>query len=243
MKTHLLVGALLISSIAILGPFWSEVVLEQSTPTIQTQAVQSPSGVVGRQPDSKPTVRQPEQAPLNDSVLQDKQTALSQRQSELEQELQSLREELHLVIVKLDRMTIRDQSEDSTITMSEVEDLEIPETALIERLAQMDSILQAQSLDLSWSSGAEEMLSDSVEGFLVENGGELVDVECRQSVCRVESIHSDEQSLDAFLEEGFSAVQWDYEGVTEVEHHADGTSSVIMMVSREGYKLPLAEGG
>ena len=95
-----------------------------------------------------------------------------------------------------------------------------------------------EALDAAATNTFTQSMKDSkvIDEFA---GTQIVNAECRASLCRVAVLHKSDGDMEAFLDnihavEGFS----DAEAYWQRQSHADGSSSMTLFVARQGHRLP-----
>ena len=111
-----------------------------------------------------------------------------------------------------------------------------------ERRQREASILENAFANEALDAAATNTFTQSMKDSMVSDelaGTQIVNAECRASLCRVAVLHKSDGDMEAFLGnihavEGFS----DAEAYWQRESHADGSSSMTLFVARQGHRLP-----
>jgi len=117
----------------------------------------------------------------------------------------------------------------------------IPEGA--EYVAQIDEKFRAQTIDPSWSQKAVSDATRAISGDLTQ-GSRLGTVECRASLCRVESSHDSVQAFATFMDTALfspSRKLWNGSISTQVVSQAPSDVRAVTFIAREGHDVPAAE--
>lgn len=107
-----------------------------------------------------------------------------------------------------------------------------------ERMQALETSLQNDPLDRSWSIQVSEQIT---QAFASEElaGISLDDVECRSTLCRVEVMHDDPMRRDEFeIWFPFKVAQFLPRLVMRRVDNDDGSSSTVVYTARQGYRLP-----
>lgn len=112
-------------------------------------------------------------------------------------------------------------------------------------LASVDSTFAAEPNDAAWSPGAHQQLSRAMVTGLPE-GSSLEKVECRSSLCKVDTRHRSVAEFRSFvegalLERGRQA--WNAGFYAAVVDQSDQGIAAVAYVAREGQSVPLPEVG
>jgi hypothetical protein len=107
-----------------------------------------------------------------------------------------------------------------------------------------DSVFLAQQSDPAWSGTASRLVEARI-GAALPPASTLRAVECRASLCRIESEHPDLQHYQQFFQRGFMDADtraWNG-AVTTVEftERGDGTIHALSYLAREGTAMPQSD--
>jgi hypothetical protein len=72
-------------------------------------------------------------------------------------------------------------------------------------------------------------------------GSALSSAACQTTLCRVEVDHRDAMALDRFVGEFPARLGWSAHSYSQVTTHEDGSATLVLYISREGYRLPKPE--
>ena len=165
-------------------------------------------------------------------------TDVERRQVELEQKLEGLQNQLQLLVPQLDALVAAQIASDPvSAELDEIDSVALQEKATA-RFEELESNLLTQLPDPTWSHETEVILEDVLMPLSTDSDSELVAIECGNSFCRVESIHYDQDSLINFMEQASFDIDWNNSQISRVEDSDDGSSTLVMMISREGHSLP-----
>lgn len=113
--------------------------------------------------------------------------------------------------------------------------------APVDPRARLDSAFLAQQPDPAWT-GAASRLAEARIGAALPPASMLRAVECRASLCRIETDHPDLQHYQQFFQRAFvdpDTRAWNGAVTTaELAEAGDGTVHVISYLAREGAALP-----
>jgi hypothetical protein len=116
--------------------------------------------------------------------------------------------------------------------------------APVDPRARLDGAFLAQQPDPAWT-GAAGRLAEARIGAALPAASVLRSVECRASLCRIETEHPDLQRYQQFFQRAFVAPDtraWNGAVTTaELAEAGDGTVHVISYLAREGAALPQGE--
>ena len=105
-----------------------------------------------------------------------------------------------------------------------------------QRVAVLESQLTSQASDPLWSPKAVEQISGVFSDAALP--GNLLDVTCTATFCRLKVMHTDEGSRDRLTDEIFSALEWQSESYSHTFDNYDGSYNTVLYLSRQGYSLP-----
>lgn len=106
----------------------------------------------------------------------------------------------------------------------------------------MESNFAGQMPDQSWSIGTATEVQAKVFARLPKDS-RLMSIECRKSMCRLETSHHDEQTYQAFLSKSLAAPDFNWQGAIAYSTSRDDSSGEIAAVAymmRAGYAPPYA---
>jgi len=107
----------------------------------------------------------------------------------------------------------------------------------------MESNFSRQLLDQSWSAGAATEIRAKVVARLPKDS-QLRSIECRESMCRLETSHHSEEAYQAFVNRSLTAQDFDWPGAMFFAPlHAEGSGEVttVAYLMRPGYSPPYAD--
>lgn len=131
-----------------------------------------------------------------------------------------------------------DSSEpDGQLTMEEQRQLELQRT--MQTVAFLESNLQQQTKDPSWSLSAEQQVSAAFQNVETASGSELQALACQATLCRIESQHADANAERAFISRlGRLDAFGDGEAFSQRKERPDGSVAIVTYVTRSGHRLP-----
>lgn len=106
---------------------------------------------------------------------------------------------------------------------------EANDSASIEELKEQEAARMDQIEDEFRNEAIDTAQADHNQNQIVANlrtkelkGSTVVDLECRNVTCRIESLHENRSAMDAFLADSPLLMPWDTDGVMQVSEEADG---------------------
>lgn len=106
--------------------------------------------------------------------------------------------------------------------------------------ARCASALHAEAPDEGWAKGAGQLIKKRLAPVLTKTNSELSSIECRRSMCRIESKHGSLKDRDAYLKKGLadpSTKIWNGDVFVPPAEKGHELMSVAF-IAREGYQLP-----
>jgi TolA-binding protein len=167
---------------------------------------------------------------------------LSQQLQTQQQRLERSREELAHLAQTLQRQQFGDQiaTGDDASTGAEPPSPQAEQARAQERLALLDRQIVGEKIDPRWSGPATEQIRGVfADGALA--GSALSSAACQTTLCRVEVDHRDAMALDRFVGEFPARLGWSAHSYSQVTTHEDGSATLVLYISREGYRLPKPE--
>jgi hypothetical protein len=160
--------------------------------------------------------------------LQTQQQRLDRSREELARLTQALeRQQLDSQILNRDQFSLAKEPPSPQAEQAEAQ----------ERLALLDRQLVSEGIDHRWSGPATEQIQAVLAAGTL-GGSALSSVRCQTTVCRVEVDSRDSEALDLFLGEFPVRLGWSANSYSQVTTHEDGSVTVVLYISREGYRLP-----
>jgi len=109
----------------------------------------------------------------------------------------------------------------------------------------LEALVQAEAADPSWADRARSMAENSLAAHLPE-GSRLGAIDCRTSVCRIESIHDGQRRADEFIHKALgepAARPWNggFAVGPIAEDPATGRVTTLLFLMRESKDLPPME--
>jgi hypothetical protein len=101
----------------------------------------------------------------------------------------------------------------------------------------------AEAEDAEWATSARHIATDRVRSDL-PSGSELRSIDCRKSMCRIETSHTDRRTFQEFVRKAFSDPAtgvWNggsFSGIVSDNSEPSGTVIVVSYLAREGSELP-----
>jgi hypothetical protein len=109
----------------------------------------------------------------------------------------------------------------------------------------LEAVFQSERVDASWADGARSIAENGLASRLPE-GSRLGVVECRTTVCRVESVHDSQLqaskfSRDTFADHNKRPWKGSYATGLIAEDKTTGQVTMVTFLLRESAELPLME--
>jgi hypothetical protein len=103
-------------------------------------------------------------------------------------------------------------------------------------------VFESESRDAAWADSAQRFVADRLK-TTVAAGSTVESVECRASMCRIETVHSDRSSYDHFVRSAFMNPSTSLWNAPEFSTLSEGRSEggpyhVVSYLAREGRTLP-----
>ena len=133
-----------------------------------------------------------------------------------------------------DAATARDSSE------SQEEDSAEPSFTTEDVRAFLDTTFETETTDKQWGASATQAIYDVAQPELGPNS-EIRSVECRSSLCRIESVQEDSEHYAAFVSKVKQSKVSPEGFFTKTGETPDGKSILTMYLAREGHPLPHLE--
>lgn len=111
----------------------------------------------------------------------------------------------------------------------------------LEAAAALEGRMAGEDYDTVWASNFQ---SDLQRGLMAESftGTRLLGVQCKSSLCRVALDHDDPDTEAQFFEHILELpVMANTQAYYQRENNADGSTSLVMYIAREGQSLPLPQ--
>lgn len=105
------------------------------------------------------------------------------------------------------------------------------------RRQHLDQELAMQPADEEWSLAAAEQIATAVGEAVLEES-QLLQADCRTTLCRAEVVHESKADLDLFMERFHSALSWQTNSHNHTTSYQDGRLGTVVYLAREGYSLP-----
>jgi hypothetical protein len=105
------------------------------------------------------------------------------------------------------------------------------------RMALLDQQERTERADSRWSGPATAQIQALFSGDKLA-GSTLRDATCQTTLCRIEVDHRDALALDRFLGELPARLGWNTNSYAQTLTHEDGSATLVLYLSREGYRLP-----
>ena len=100
---------------------------------------------------------------------------------------------------------------------------------------QLEELIAEQPIDRGWAGGEERTLSEFFRSLAPGDGAHLEDLECRNSMCRVQIHFDDEHARQRFTDDRIGQPPFDHGGF----YHSDAeTGAFALYTAREGHTLP-----
>lgn len=109
----------------------------------------------------------------------------------------------------------------------------------------LETVFQAERVDPAWAAGARSLAENGLAAHLPE-GSRLTAIECKATVCRIESVHGGYQQASKFVRDAVSQPEnrpWPggLAAGTIAEDAATGQVTMLIFLLREGVDLPPME--
>ncbi len=107
----------------------------------------------------------------------------------------------------------------------------------------MGRVYEAERVDEAWRRDAVATASRRLPAAL-PSGSRLEHVDCRSSLCQIETSHADEQEAQAYVAAALKTPEtqlWNGGFVAVVERDTGGAVRVTAFLAREGREVPLPE--
>jgi hypothetical protein len=101
-----------------------------------------------------------------------------------------------------------------------------------------EQTLSAEGIDVAATNTFSQGLTQAMSGNPELAGSQLVDAQCRVSLCRIAVLQHSDDDVDAFLGSVGSIPGLDTDTYWQRQVNADGSSVMTMYVARPGHKLP-----
>lgn len=106
----------------------------------------------------------------------------------------------------------------------------------------MEAAFVGETMDTSWARGAHKTAESSLSRHLPD-GSRITSIECRSTMCRVESTHSHGRAADRFVNDALGEpdrTPWNGSFATGAiaEAEANGSVTMVTYLMREGNELP-----
>ena len=106
-----------------------------------------------------------------------------------------------------------------------------------ERRVYAASVFDSETINSSWALPAQRRLQDAIPKIL-GTGGELENIECRSSLCRVKVQHDGRSGQQQFLRRLVQSATWPGAGTAVRDNKPGGPSRLILYLAREGVSPP-----
>lgn len=126
---------------------------------------------------------------------------------------------------------------DEAATPDEPPTPEAEQAAVEARVAVLDRQARTERADPRWSGTATAQIQAMFAASGLA-GSTLRDATCQATLCRVEVDHRDPLALDRFLGEFPAQLGWSTHSYAQTLTHDDGSATLVLYLSREGYRLP-----
>jgi hypothetical protein len=110
----------------------------------------------------------------------------------------------------------------------------------------LDSTFHAEPFDSGWAGGAQRLAAERLRETLPE-GSEVRSVECRSSLCRIETSHTDGPHYQEFVRKAFlnpDTKLWNgglFSTRLDDASQAEGRTVVVAYLARDGQGIPAFE--
>ena len=164
---------------------------------------------------------------------------LSQQLDAQQQNASRSREELARWVRTLEQPRVAGSTvaSDDAVANEEPPSPEAEQAAAEARVALLDRQARTEQADPRWSGPAiAQIQATFAEDGLA--GSTLRAAACQTTLCRVEVDHRDALALDRFLGEFPARLGWSTHSYAQTLTHEDGSATLVLYLSREGYRLP-----
>ena len=152
-----------------------------------------------------------------------------------QQGLNRSREDLVRRIHALEQQRI--VASDEAATREDPPSPEAERAAVEARVALLDQQVRTERVDPRWSGPATAQIQALFAGDKLA-GSTLRDATCQTTLCRIEVDHRDALALDRFLGELPTRLGWNTDSYAQTVTHEDGSTTLVLYLSRDGYPLP-----
>jgi hypothetical protein len=110
----------------------------------------------------------------------------------------------------------------------------------------MEGIFYDERVDASWADRALRLAQERIAGTL-SDGSDVRSIECRSSMCRIETSHTDEQHYHQFLRKAFLDPEtelWNgsvFSTPLDDASQAEGRIVVVAYLTRDGQAMPTVD--
>lgn len=225
------------------GAFWLAWALNVSPTDLELRVAEvkasAPPGAAPGLTAPAPTVDPPAATDVDARLrwLETQVQTLGQQLSVQQQTLSYSREALARLTRTLEQQRLDDAAREGAAQTGEPPSPQEEQAAAEARMALLDRQVHTEQVDPRWSGPATEQIRAMFnDGTLT--GSKLLSVTCQTTMCRVEVDHRDSTALDQFIGEFPTRLDWSTSSYSQIIPHEDGSATLVLYVSREGYRLP-----
>jgi cell division protein FtsB len=120
---------------------------------------------------------------------------------------------------------------------SVVVDPKAPDPSVQRTMANLDASFESQVVDRNWAADAAATLREKASALLSQNS-EIQSLECRSTMCKMESIQADVKQYQDFTLEFAKSRAFPQLYLTRTGETSDGRLVMTMYVAKEGTQLP-----
>lgn len=160
---------------------------------------------------------------------------LSQQLDAQQQGLNRARDDLARRVHALEQQRI--VASDEAATRENSPSPEAEQAAVEAHMALLDQQARTERADPRWSGPATAQIQALFAGDKLA-GSTLRDATCQATLCRIEVDHRDALVLDRFLGELPNQLGWNTDSYAQTVTHGDGSTTLVLYLSREDYPLP-----
>ena len=166
---------------------------------------------------------------------------LGQQLQAQQQRLERSREEMARLAQALEQRPVGGaETSDEAVSAAEPPSAQEEQAMARERLTLLDRQVVSEGIDQEWSGPATEQIKSALAEKALA-GSLLSNARCQATLCRIEVDSPDATALDRVLGE-LPVRLWSANSYSQVTTHEDGSATLVLYISREGYRLPKSEG-
>lgn len=236
MKKHRIVIIVLVSAFGLIG---GAVWLHQSAVPLQTSVSMAPVGVVAGDGQHQ----------MNANAIEQKIDSMNKQINDIQSLYQAMSKKQNEILEKVDKLAsvknLYENLSQAPQVPSSNEELKSKEFLhgkssnkeldtdqnQDKELNRLESEIATQDIDMAWSSTAENQI---LRGFSERfpEGSNMVAVNCRTTLCRIQVVHDSQEAKEHFIEQFPDTIPWDHEGFF-YNTEDNGVVSSVAYITRE----------